>query len=63
MLSFTEMVKAQFWLVSPSLEQIQAVINEVGAKKSVQAILDNQRDVPGYPRTDTLFPYGFGMTY
>lgn len=40
----------------------QAVINEVGAKKSVQAILDNQPDAPGYPQKDTLFPYGFGLT-
>ena len=126
MLSFTEMAKAQSWLVSPSLEQIQAVMNEVGAKKTVlaiyfrqpyvlddasglknagaivagfgisntalldvlggkvlgtaaavkpqgkmpfalannsQAILDNQPDAPGYPQKDTLFPYGFGLTY
>lgn len=126
MLSFTEMAKAQSWLVSPSLEQIQAVMNEVGAKKTVlaiyfrqpyvlddasglknagaivagfgvsntalldvlggkvlgsaatvkpqgkmpfalannvQAIVDNQPDAPGYPQKDTLFPYGFGLTY
>lgn len=126
MLSFTEMAKAESWLVSPSLEQIQAVMNEVGAKKTVlaiyfrqpyvlddasglknagaivagfgisntalldvlggkvlasgasvkpqgkmpfalanssQAILDNQPDVPGYPQKDTLFPYGFGLSY
>jgi beta-glucosidase len=29
----------------------------------VQAILDNQPDAPGYPAADTLFPYGFGLTY
>ncbi len=126
MLSFTEMAKAQSWLVSPSLEHIQAVMNEVGAKKTVlaiyfrqpyvldeasglknagaivagfgisntalldvlggkvlgsgapvkpqgkmpfalannvQAIVDNQPDAPGYPQKDTLFPYGFGLTY
>ena len=126
MLSFTEMAQAQSWLVSPALEQIQAVMNEVGAKKTVlaiyfrqpyvlddasglknagaivagfgisntalldvlggkvlgsgaavkpqgkmpfalanhsQAILDNQPDAPGYPQKDTLFPYGFGLTY
>lgn len=126
MLSFTEMDTAQSWLVSPSLDQIQAVMNEVGAGKTilsiyfrqpyvlddasglkeagaivagfgvsntalldvlsgkvlatgatvkpqgklpfalankVQAILDNQPDVPGYPAADTLFPYGFGLTY
>ncbi|MGC3984705.1 MAG: glycoside hydrolase family 3 N-terminal domain-containing protein [Pseudorhodoferax sp.] len=125
-LSFTEMAAAESWLVSPSLDQIQAVMNEVGAKKTVlaiyfrqpyvlddasglknagaivagfgvsntalldvlggkvlatgaavkpqgklpfalannvQAILDNQPDVPGYPAADTLFPYGFGLTY
>ncbi|MNV63285.1 hypothetical protein D3C71_1558690 [compost metagenome] len=126
MLSFTEMAQAESWLVSPSLDQIQAVMNEVGAKKTVlavyfrqpyvlddasglknagaivagfgisntalldvlggkvlgtaapvtpqgkmpfalannvQAILDNQPDAPGYPQQDTLFPYGFGLTY
>jgi beta-glucosidase len=126
MLSFTEMASAQSWLVSPSLDQIQAVMNEVGAKKTVlaiyfrqpyvmddasglknagaivagfgisntalldvlsgkvlatgaavkpqgkmpfalannsKAIVDNQPDVPGYPAKDTLFPFGFGLTY
>ena len=126
MMSFTEMAAAQSWLVSPSLDQIQAVMNEVGAKKTVlaiyfrqpyvlddasglknagaivagfgvsntalldvlsgkvlatgaavkpqgkmpfalannsKAIVDNQPDVPGYPAKDTLFPYGFGLTY
>nr|WP_315208424.1 glycoside hydrolase family 3 N-terminal domain-containing protein [uncultured Albidiferax sp.] len=126
MLSFTEMAAAQSWLVSPSLDQIQAVMNEVGAKKTVlaiyfrqpyvlddasglkgagaivagfgisntalldvlggkalatgaavkpqgklpfalannsKAIVDNQPDVPGYPAKDTLFPFGFGLTY
>ena len=125
-LSFTEMETAESWLVSPSLGDVQAVMNEVGADKTVlaiyfrqpyvlddasglknagaivasfgvsntalldvlggkvlatgaavkphgkmpfalatrvQAILDNQPDVPGYPAADTLFPYGFGLTY
>jgi beta-glucosidase len=29
----------------------------------VQAILDNQPDVPGYPAADTLYPFGYGLTY
>ncbi len=125
-MSFTEMAAAESWQVSPSLDQIQAVMNEVGASKTVlaiyfrqpyvlddasglkgagaivagfgvsntalldvlggkvlatgaavkpqgklpfalannvQAIVDNQPDAPGYPAKDTLFPYGFGLTY
>ncbi len=125
-MSFTEMAAAESWLVSPSLDQIQAVMNEVGAKKTVlaiyfrqpyvlddasglkgagaivagfgvsntalldvlsgkvlatgaavkpqgklpfalannaKAIVDNLPDVPGYPAADTLFPFGFGLTY
>ena len=30
---------------------------------NLQAVIDNQPDVPGYPAADTLFPYGFGMRY
>lgn len=126
MLSFTEMAAAQSWLISPPLADIQAVMNEVGAKKTVlaiyfrqpyvlddasglkgaggivagfgvsnaalldvlsgkvlatgapfkpqgklpfalannaKAIVDNLPDVPGYPSQDTLFPFGFGLTY
>jgi beta-glucosidase len=125
-MSFTEMAAAESWLVSPSLDQIQAVMNEVGAKKTVLAIyfrqpyvlddasglknagaivagfgvsntalldvlggkvlatgapfkpqgklpfalannslaiVNNQPDAPGYPAADTLFPFGFGLTY
>ncbi|KQP47773.1 xylan 1,4-beta-xylosidase [Pseudorhodoferax sp. Leaf274] len=125
-MSFTEMAAAASWQISPSLDQIQAVMNEVGARKTVlaiyfrqpyvlddasglkgagaivagfgisntalldvlggkvlatgaavkpqgklpfalannvQAIVDNQPDAPGYPQKDTLFPYGFGLTY
>jgi beta-glucosidase len=29
----------------------------------LQAVIDNEPDVPGYPAGDTLFPYGFGLTY
>ena len=30
---------------------------------SLQAIVDNQPDVPGYPARDTLYPFGFGLGY
>ncbi|MFZ4286040.1 glycoside hydrolase family 3 N-terminal domain-containing protein [Variovorax sp. HJSM1_2] len=118
-LSFTAMAASQSWQISPKLSDIQAVMNEVGAKKTVlsiyfrqpyvlddasglkgagaivagfgvsntalldvlsgkfkpqgklpfalannlQAIADNQPDVPGYPAKDTLYPFGFGLTY
>jgi beta-glucosidase len=118
-LSFTTMAKSQSWQITPKLSDIQAVMNEVGAKKTVlsiyfrqpyvmdeasgirnagaivagfgvsntalldvlsgrfapqgrmpfalannlQAVIDNQPDVPGYPAKDTLFPFGFGLTY
>ena len=126
MLSFTEMASAQSWEISPSLADIQAVMNEVGASKTVlsiyfrqpyvlddasglknagaivagfgvsntalldvlsgkvlssgqrikpqgklpfalankaKAIVENQSDVPGYPAADTLYPYGYGLSY
>ncbi|MDB5931121.1 MAG: xylan 1,4-beta-xylosidase, partial [Polaromonas sp.] len=28
-----------------------------------KAIVDNQPDVPGYPEKDTLYKFGFGLTY
>lgn len=31
--------------------------------KSRQAIIDNLPDAPGYPQEDTLFPFGFGLSY
>ena len=118
-LSFTTMAASQSWQISPKLSDIQAVMNEVGAKKTVlsiyfrqpyvmddasglknagaivagfgvsntalldvlsgkfkpqgrmpfalannlQAVIDNQPDVPGYPAKDTLYPFGFGLTY
>ncbi|MGJ7497386.1 hypothetical protein ACSFA8_20220 [Variovorax sp. RT4R15] len=31
--------------------------------KNLQAVIDNQPDAPGYPAADTLFPFGFGLTY
>jgi beta-glucosidase len=30
---------------------------------NLQAVIDNQPDVPGYPAADTLFPFGFGLSY
>jgi beta-glucosidase len=30
---------------------------------NLKAVIDNQSDVPGYPAGDTLFPFGFGLTY
>ena len=29
----------------------------------LQAVTDNEPDVPGYPAADTLYPFGFGLTY
>ena len=31
--------------------------------KSIEAVIDNDPDAPGYPMKDTLFPYNFGLTY
>ena len=30
---------------------------------NLQAVIDNQPDTPGYPEKDTLYPFGFGLTY
>jgi beta-glucosidase len=30
---------------------------------NLQAIINNQPDAPGYPAQDTLYPFGFGLTY
>ncbi|WP_020654701.1 glycoside hydrolase family 3 protein [Massilia niastensis] len=118
-LSFTTMAASQSWQISPSLADIQAVMREVGAERTVlaiyfrqpyvldeasgfrnagallgtfgvsdvallevvsgkfkpqgklpfalaknlEAIVNKQSDVPGYPAADTLFPYGFGLSY
>jgi beta-glucosidase len=29
----------------------------------LQAVIDNEPDVPGYAPADTLYPYGFGLSY
>jgi beta-glucosidase len=118
-LSFTTMAASQSWQVTPSLGDIQAVMKEVGASRTVlaiyfrnpyvlddesglkdagailatfgvsdtailevisgrfkprgklpfalartlQAVVDNEPDVPGYPAGDTLYPLKFGLSY
>jgi beta-glucosidase len=118
-LSFSTMAQAASWQISPSLDEIRAVMKEVGAKRTVlaiyfrqpyvldaesglreagallatfgvsdralmdvisgrfhptgklpfaladtlQAVLDNDPDLPGYPARDTLYGYGFGLRY
>jgi beta-glucosidase len=118
-LSFTKMAASKSWRVAPSLADIQAVMAEVGAKRTVlaiyfrqpyvldeasglrgagailagfgvsdsalmdvltgrskpqgrlpfalasrlQAVIDNEPDAPGYPTADTLYPFGFGLSY
>lgn len=29
----------------------------------LQAVIDNDPDAPGYPASDTLYPFGFGLSY
>lgn len=118
-LSFTTMAGSQSWRVTPALADIQAVMREVGASKTVlaiyfrnpyvlddesrltdagailatfgvsdtailevlsgrfkprgklpfalartlQAVVDNEPDVPGYPFDATLYPLKFGLTF
>jgi beta-glucosidase len=119
MLSFSTMAAARSWQISPSLADIRAVMNEVGAQHTVlaiyfrqpyviddasglreagailgtfgvsdaalmevvsgrfkpigkmpfalannlKAVVENDPDAPGYPPADTLYPYGFGLSY
>lgn len=119
MLSFSQMAEAESWVVSPALEDINTVMDEVGAEKTilsiyfrqpfvldqasglkdagalfttfgvrdaavmdiitgnyvpqgklqfalannVEAIIEQDPDAPGYDLEDTLYPFGFGMTY
>jgi beta-glucosidase len=118
-LSFSAMATAQSWEISPSLADIRAVMNEVGAARTVlavyfrqpyviddasglreagallgtfgvsdvalmevvsgrfkpmgkmpfalanklKAVLENDPDTPGYAPADTLYPYGYGLSY
>jgi beta-glucosidase len=118
-LSFTAMAASRSWQITPSLDDIRAVMNEVGPANTVlaiyfrqpyvldeasglrgagailatfgvsdaalmsivsgrfkpqgrlpfalanklQAVIDNEPDAPGYPAADTLYPYGFGLSY
>ena len=118
-LAFSDMVGTRSWVVTPSLADVQAVMNEVGATNTVLAIYFRQPwvldeasgmrdagalvalfgvddfalidvltgkfapqgklplalasnaaaivvqapDAPGYAGADTLFPFGFGLTY
>lgn len=31
--------------------------------RTLQAVVDNEPDRPGYPAADTLYPFGFGLSY
>jgi beta-glucosidase len=31
--------------------------------RTLQAVIDNEPDRPGYPTADTLYPFGFGLSY
>ena len=31
--------------------------------RTLQAIIDNEPDVPGYPAADTLYRFGYGLSY
>lgn len=119
LISFSAMAKSKSWHLSPSLEDIQTIMNTVGAEKtilsidfrqpyvldeecgllnagailatfgvsdaavldiltgkfkpsaklpfalanSLEAITRQDPDAPGYPEADTLFPFGFGLSY
>ena len=119
LISFSAMAKSTSWKITPSLEDIQAVMNAVGPENtilsidfrqpyvldedsgllnagailatfgvsdaaimdiltgkfkpsgklpyalanSLEAIREQAPDAPGYPEEDTLFPFGFGLTY
>jgi beta-glucosidase len=119
LLAFSDMAKAKSWKVSPSVEDIQATMREIGPGKTVlaiyfrqpyvldeasgfrsagallatfgvrdaaimdvltgrfkssgklpfalasnaQAVVRQASDAPGYDRSDTLFPFGFGISF
>ena len=31
--------------------------------RTLQAVVDNDPDAPGYPASDTLYPFGYGLGY
>ncbi|PHN03699.1 glycoside hydrolase family 3 protein [Flavilitoribacter nigricans] len=119
LLSFSEMAKSKSWIITPSLEDIQTIMETVGAENTIlsidfrqpyvldeasgllnagailatfgvsdaavmdiltgkfkptgklpfalankpEAITRQDSDAPGYPAEDTLFPFGFGLTF
>lgn len=118
-LSFSEMAKSNSWKISPTLDDIQTIMETVGPDKTIlsidfrqpyvldepsgvlnaagilatfgvsdaavmdiimgefkptgklpyalaktsSAVIAQDPDAPGYPAEDTLFPFGFGLTY
>lgn len=118
-LDFSGMANSSSWEITPSLQDIQAVMNEVGAQNTIlsvyfrqpfvldeasglkdagaivatfgssdealfdiltgqvspsgklpfalansaQAIIDQASDAPGYADSDTLYPFGYGLSY
>lgn len=118
-LSFTAMSTSASWQMTPRLDEVKAVMAEVGPARTVlaiyfrqpyvlddesglrdagaivatfgvsdvalmevltgrskpqgrlpfalartlQAVIDNAPDAPGYPAEDTLYPFGFGLSY
>lgn len=119
LLSFSEMAASKSWIITPSLKDIQSVMQKVGPEKTIlsidfrqpyvldeasgilnagailatfgvsdaavldiltgrfkptgklpyalankpEAIIKQAPDAPGYPEEDTLYPFGFGLTY
>ncbi|MDH3243030.1 MAG: glycoside hydrolase family 3 C-terminal domain-containing protein [Saprospiraceae bacterium] len=119
LISFSEMAKSKSWIVKPALEDIQSIMESVGAEKTIlsidfrqpyvldaesrlleaggiiatfgvsdaaimdiitgrftpsgklpfalgksaEAIRRQAPDAPGYSQEDTLFPFGFGLSY
>jgi len=44
--------------------QYRYVNSDTGiVRDRLQAVIDNHPDAPGYPVADTLYPFGFGLSY